>query len=181
MVECLPCRSRGKLFHHQVCDVWRHWWHSKIPDITWDVGHSFNLLIMYYVRGFAWAWMALRARNASPSGRATFDPQSTRHGPRPGANLAYWVRAGSLCATGPRARGKTRGRNRKYRRVTKTHFFKYMYILRTCIYVMLPGNWYLVQWKCDHEDETRTRLTGRVLPYCRRHCARVCRAFVCPG
>ena len=48
----------------------------------------FNLLIMYYVRGFAWAWMALRARNASPSGRATLNPQSTCHGPRPGPKLA---------------------------------------------------------------------------------------------
>ena len=31
--------------------------------------------------------MALRARNASPSGRATLNPQSTCHGPRPGPKL----------------------------------------------------------------------------------------------
>ena len=40
---------------------------STIPDITWDVGYFFNLQIMFYVRRFAWAWTALRARNASPS------------------------------------------------------------------------------------------------------------------
>ena len=76
----------------------------------------FDLLIMYqviYTCGFAWAWIALRARNASPSGRASFNPQSTCHGPRPGPKLAYWVRASSLCATKPRGRGKTRGRKRK--------------------------------------------------------------------
>ena len=85
----------------------------KIPGITWDVGQFLNLFIMYYVRGFARAMMALRARNASPSGRGTLNPLSTRHGPPPGPELAYWVRAGSLCATEPRARGKTRGRKRK--------------------------------------------------------------------
>ena len=95
----------------------------KIPDITWDVGHFFNLFIMY-VRGFAWAWMALRARNTSPSGRASLNPQSTCHGPRPEPKLLYGVRAGSLCATEPRARGKTRGRERKKcRRVKKTRFY----------------------------------------------------------
>ena len=36
----------------------------KIPDITWDVGYFFKLL-MYFVRGIARAWMALRARNPS--------------------------------------------------------------------------------------------------------------------
>ena len=37
----LTCMGVGeKLFHHQVCDVWRHWLMTfKIPDITWDVGH----------------------------------------------------------------------------------------------------------------------------------------------
>ena len=71
----------------------------------------FNLLInVLYTCGFAWAWMALRARNASPSG---CNPQNTCHGPRPGPKLAYWVRASSLCATEPRARGETRGRKEK--------------------------------------------------------------------
>ena len=75
--------------------------------------------------GFAWVWIALRARNPSPSGRATLKPQSTCHGPRPGTKLANGVRAGSLCAaTEPRARGKTRGRKRKKcRRMKKTHLY----------------------------------------------------------
>ena len=38
---------------------------------TLAVGHYF-----YPVRGFAWAWMALRARNYSPWGLATLNPQS---------------------------------------------------------------------------------------------------------
>ena len=41
-----------------------------------------------HVRGFAWAWMALRARNASPWLRVTLNPESTCHGPRPGPTLA---------------------------------------------------------------------------------------------
>ena len=63
--------------------------------------------------GFVWAWMALRARNASPSGGASYTSQRTCHGPRSGPKFAYWVRADSLCAAEPRARGKTRGRKRK--------------------------------------------------------------------
>ena len=49
----------------------------------------FNLLIMYYVRGFAWAWMALRARNAFPSG-GHFEPPE--HVPRPLARGQTGVR-----------------------------------------------------------------------------------------
>ena len=59
----------------------------KIPDIR-DVGHFFNLLIMYYVRGFALAWMALRARNASPSGH--FEPPE--HVPQTPARAQTCVR-----------------------------------------------------------------------------------------
>ena len=74
--------------------------------------------------GFAWVWIALRARNPSPSGRATFHPQSTRHGPRSGPKLACGIRAGSLRATESRARGKTPGRNRKKCvRVKRTHLY----------------------------------------------------------
>ena len=56
----------------------------------------------YHVRGFAWTWMALRARNPSPSGLATLNPQNTCHGPRPEPK----VRAGSGRAPYvPRSRG----------------------------------------------------------------------------
>ena len=84
----------------------------KIPDITLDVGHFFNML-MHCVRGFACTWMAPRVGNPSPNGLATLDPQDTCHGPRPGPKPACGIRAGSLRATEPRARGKTRGRKRK--------------------------------------------------------------------
>ena len=66
----------------------------------------------YYVRGFAWAWMALRVRNPSLRGLATLNLQSTCHGPRPGPKLAHGVLVGSLRATKPRARGKIRGRKK---------------------------------------------------------------------
>ena len=81
----------------------------------------------------AGAWMALRARNPSPRGRATLNPQSTCHRPRPGPKLACGVRAGSLRAAESRVRGKTRGRKRKKcRRAKKTRLYtsKYIYIQR---------------------------------------------------
>ena len=85
--------------------------------------------------------MALRARNASPSGRVTLNPQSTCHGPRPGPKLAYWVRAGSLCATEPRARGKTRDRKRKKcRRVKKTHLY-----MCVSIYILIDMSFHVFQ------------------------------------
>ena len=67
--------------------------------------------------------MTLRARNAYPRGRATLNPQSTCHGPRSGPKLACGVRAGSLSATEPRARGKTRGRKRKKGEGPKKHVY----------------------------------------------------------
>ena len=63
--------------------------------------------------GFAWAWVALHARNASSSGRATFNRHTPFDGSRPGLKFTYGVWADSLCATKPRAQGKTRDRKRK--------------------------------------------------------------------
>ena len=34
----------GKKNSITVSIVWRHWWHP-IPNIAWDVGHSFNLYV----------------------------------------------------------------------------------------------------------------------------------------
>ena len=124
------CTKRGRMsgklgigeipFHHQAMsgDI-------DIQDHRYRMSRrTFFILLMHYVRGFACTWMALRARNPSPSGLATLNPQSTCHGPRPGPKLAYGVRAGSLHATEPRARGKTRGRKRKKRPTAKTtHFY----------------------------------------------------------
>ena len=53
------------------------------------------------VRGFAGAWMALRARYPSPRGLAILNPLSTCLGPRPGPQLARGVRVGSLRSTEP--------------------------------------------------------------------------------
>ena len=76
--------------------------------------------------------MAVRARNPSPWGRATLNPQSPRaratdigHGPqlRPG------VPAGSLDATEPRAREKTRGgKRKKIPLAQKIHLYIEIYI-----------------------------------------------------
>ena len=123
----LTCTGVGGKHLNQVCNVWRYWWHSR-SEISHETLDIFFILLIpgngMCTGGFAWTWMALRARNASPSGRATFNPQSTCHGPRPGPKLAHGVRACSLCATETRARGKTRGRKRKNcRRVKKTHLY----------------------------------------------------------
>ena len=83
----------------------------------------------YNVGRFAWAWMTLRGRNPSPTGLATLNPQSTCHGRRRGRKLARGVLAGSLLATEPRAREKTRGRKRKKcRRAQKAHLYIVIYV-----------------------------------------------------
>ena len=107
-------------FHHQVMpgDI-------DIQDHRYRMSRrTFFILLMHYVRGFACTWMALRARNPSPRGRATLNHQSTCRGPRPGPTLAPSVRAGSLRATEQRARDKTRGRKRKNAEVPKTHIYR---------------------------------------------------------
>ena len=101
-----------------------------------------NLLVRYYVRGFAWACMATLARNASPSGRASLNPPSTCHEPRPGPKPAYWVRAVSLCATEPRARGKTRSRVwKKCRRVKKNTHIYVQSSPSGCMWNVKPRGW----------------------------------------
>ena len=93
------------------------------------------------IHGFTCTLMALRARNPSPSGLATLNPQSMYHGPQPGPKLACGVRAGSLRATEPWARGKIRGRKKKKCRwAKKTHL--YIYIQRSssgCVRSKIPG------------------------------------------
>ena len=130
------CTKRGRMsrklgigeipFHHQVmsADI------DDIQDHRYRMSRRTFFLTQvkmyhrYCVRGFAWTWMALRARNPSPRGLAILNPQSTCHGPRPGPKLARGVRAGSLRATEPRAREKTLGRKRKKcRNPKKTYLF----------------------------------------------------------
>ena len=103
---------------------------DDIDDVQDPIYHMrrrtlFNLL-MYYVRGCACTWMALRAQNPSPSGLITLNPQSTCYGPRPGPKLVCGVRAGSLRAMEPRARGKTPGRKRKNAEGPKEHIYIYV-------------------------------------------------------
>ena len=114
---------------------------------------------------FVWAWMALRSRNASLSWRSSLNPESTCHGPRPGPTLAYWVRAGSLRTTEPRARGKTRGRKRKKcRRVKTTHLYTFIY---TYTYIYVYTNRHLrseqLFWR-ENENSTPRRETTRAPP-----------------
>ena len=89
---------------------------------TRAVGNCFTL---YQVRGFAWAWMALRDWNHSPWGLATLSPpRASATDLGQGPNLRPGVRAGSLCTTESRAREKTRGRKRKKcRSAEKTHLY----------------------------------------------------------
>ena len=77
-----------------------------------------------------WVCMGLDGSTCSeclPERTCHFEPPEPCHGPLPGPKLAYWVPAGSLSATEPRARGKTRGRKRKkYRRAKKTLIYMYI-------------------------------------------------------
>ena len=106
-------------------DVRRHWRRSRSQishqpsDIllacTWAVEHSFNLHVSLH--GPRWLYvLGITPRGDLPTHRA----RATDLGQGP--NLRRGVRAGSLRATKPRAREKTRGRKRKKRRCAKkTH------------------------------------------------------------
>ena len=116
----------------------------KIPDIA-CIGHLFNLL-MYYLRGFACAWMALRARNHSPWGLVTLNPRVRATDLGQGPNLRRGVRAGSLRATEPRAREKTRGRESKNCRSakkTRLYIVICVCVLCCCVYSVWFG-WHVV-------------------------------------
>ena len=116
-----------------LVNVWRHWWHSS-PQI-WDVGHFYNLLLKCSTCVCMNLWMALRARNTSPSGHATLNPRVRATELGQGRDLRA-----SLRATEPRARGKTHVRQRKKCRWAKKNYrymFKCLYITRhinkTCV------------------------------------------------
>ena len=68
--------------------------------------------------------MALRARNHSPRGLATLNPQGTCHGPRSGPKLTPWDPGGLPACHGAESTRKTRGRKRKKcRSAKKTHLY----------------------------------------------------------
>ena len=91
------------------------------------VGH-----FLYPVRGFAWAWMALRARNASPwllANVRDFEPQSTCHGPRPGPTLAPWCSGGLLVCPGAESTKNDPGpEEKKMPMCKKEHIYTYLVV-----------------------------------------------------
>ena len=90
LASCCRRNRAGEIrFHHQVMsdDV------DDIQSPRYRMGRR-TFLNLYLVRGFAWAWMALRARSASRWLLAALNPQRTCHGPRPGSTLAPWCSGG---------------------------------------------------------------------------------------
>ena len=122
MVACLACWCREKLFHQVFSgDI------DDIQDPKLSLEPSDILLTC--------TWVCRRldgstCSKSSPERTCDFESQSTCHGPRPGPKLACGVRASSLRATEPRARGKTRGRKRKNADVPKKRI--YMYVYKCC-------------------------------------------------
>ena len=134
-----------RLFHHQVCNACRHWWHSRsqMSHETSDI--FFNLLKMYYeyvrvgLHGPGWLYalgMPPRAdvTRSTPriratdlgrgpnlrmgSGRAPCPPRSREHEERPAV-----------------------GREKKCRRVKK-HIYIYIYIVYAYICLCCGRVWY---------------------------------------
>ena len=121
VVACLACWVSGK-----NVSITKYVMSDDMDDIQDPRYHMRRRTFFYPVRGFACTWVALRARNPSPSERSTLNPQSTCRGPRPGPEVGCGVRAGSRRATETRSRGKTRGRKRKKCRwAKKTHLYIY--------------------------------------------------------
>ena len=76
------------------------------------------------MRGFAWPWLALHARNTSPWIRATFNPHSTCHRPRPGPTLVTWCSGGlPACPGAESTRKDLRLEEKKCRCAKETHVY----------------------------------------------------------
>ena len=91
-----------------------------IDDIQDPRDHMGRRTFFITVRGSAWAWTALRARNASPWLLATLNPQSTCHGPRPGSTLVPWCSGGlPLCPGAESTRKDPRAEEKKNAEVQK--------------------------------------------------------------
>ena len=111
-------------------NFWRHWRHSTtqrshepsgiLSTCTWAVGHSFNMYWYVGLHGPGWLYvLGITPRGdlplRAPTARATGLGQDL--------NLCHGVRTGSLRATEPRAREKTRGRKRIKFRCAKKHIY----------------------------------------------------------
>ena len=120
VVVCLAFGVRESLFHHQVM--------SDDIDIQYPRYHMRRWAFFEPICGFAGAWTASRARNASPWEHAIVNLQSTCYGRRPGPHLSRRVPAGSQRATEPRVRENTRGRKTKTCRCDKKRLYTYQYL-----------------------------------------------------
>ena len=87
----------------------------KIPAITWAAGHSFNLYVGLHGPGWLYV-LGITPRGDLP----LWTPRARVTDLGQGPNLRRGVRAGSLRATEPRTREKTRARKRKKCRSAKT-------------------------------------------------------------
>ena len=109
-------------FHHQVMSI-----NSGIDDIQdprYRVSRrTFFNLLLYYVRGSPSTWMALRARNLSPSGHATLNPSARAADLGQGLHL-HPVSEGSPCVPRSREHAKrpAAGREKKMPKCQKSAF-----------------------------------------------------------
>ena len=119
VVACLACWCRGKPFPSpKYCLTTLMT--SKIPNITWDVEHSLNLYVGLQSPGW------LYVLGIPPRADVRLWTPSRCHGPRPGPKRTCGIWAGSLRATEPRARGETRGRERKNAQGPKKPIYTYV-------------------------------------------------------
>ena len=88
VVACLAGWCRGNTFPSPSIMS------DDVDDIQDPIYHMNRWIFCWPVRGLTWAWMALRAWNDSPWGRATLNLQTTCHGFQPEPTPAPWCSGG---------------------------------------------------------------------------------------
>ena len=130
----------------------------KIPDITWAVGHSFNLYVG--LQGPGWPYVL----GMPPRGDLRlWTPRARAADVGQGPHLRPGVPAGSLRATEPRAREKARGRKRKKCRwAKKTHLYIVISVIQRVQVYISNGKytWYFTYQVLVY---TYTRIPGILL------------------
>ena len=138
---------------------------DDIDDIQDSRYHMSCRTFFKPVRVFAGTWMALRARNASPWGRATWNPQSTCHERRPGPTLAPWCWR-ALCVPRSREHEKTPAAgSAKNTEVPNKHIYTYNNICFAFIFLKknsysaagytIPRPWVKHMPKCQNNTFIR--------------------------